>query len=107
MEKVVRDEIIDSLVKQWAENQNKSLENYNATEIRFRNSIIEKMPEVNFYEDTRLLNSNNFLLQTLADSTVIHVYFKELGIIKYERNELYTIIDVIGKQLKKNPPPKS
>ena len=30
------------------------------------------------------------------DAAVVHVYFQELGIIKYERDELYGIIDVIA-----------
>ena len=28
--------------------------------------------------------------------TVIHIYFKELGIILYSRDEIYGIMDVIG-----------
>ena len=28
---------------------------------------------------------------------LVHVYFKELGIVKFSRNELYGPIDVIGK----------
>ena len=33
----------------------------------------------------------------LEDLTVVNVYFKELGIIHYTRDELYGIIDVIGE----------
>ena len=29
--------------------------------------------------------------------SLVHIYFKELGIIKYSREELYSIMDVIGK----------
>ncbi len=32
------------------------------------------------------------------DMAVIHVYFKELGTIQYSRDELYSLIDFIGKR---------
>ena len=28
--------------------------------------------------------------------SLVHIYFKELGIVKYRRDELYNIMDVIG-----------
>ena len=41
-------------------------------------------------------------LQTLYDniistSSIVHIFFKELGIVKYKKDELYGILDVIGK----------
>ena len=36
------------------------------------------------------------------DLAAVHVYFKELGIVKYNRDELYRAIDVIGKKCNKN-----
>ncbi len=33
-----------------------------------------------------------------ANSTFVHIYFKELGIIKYTRDQLYTTMDAIGKK---------
>ena len=27
----------------------------------------------------------------------MHIYFKELGVVKYQRDELYGAMDVIGK----------
>jgi hypothetical protein len=33
------------------------------------------------------------------DWTLVHIYFKELGIVKYVRDELYGIMDVIGMYL--------
>lgn len=35
----------------------------------------------------------------LKDVTFVHIYFKELGIVKYSRDELYSIMDVIGKTI--------
>ncbi len=32
-----------------------------------------------------------------ANSTFVHIYFKELGIIKYTRDQLYGTMDVIGE----------
>ena len=44
--------------------------------------------------------SNHFISFQLGESTeeiaVLHVYFKQLGIIQYIRDELYSIIDFIG-----------
>ena len=36
--------------------------------------------------------------QIEANSTLVHIFFKELGIIKYERDELYSVMDMIGEQ---------
>ncbi len=35
----------------------------------------------------------------LETGSLVHIYFKELGIMKYSRDELYTLIDVICKHL--------
>ena len=32
----------------------------------------------------------------LTQSSMVHIYFKELGIVKYSRDELYGTMDVIG-----------
>lgn len=32
-----------------------------------------------------------------ANTTLVHIYFKELGIIRYLKDELYGILDVIGR----------
>ncbi len=34
--------------------------------------------------------------QIMHNMTVVRVYFKELGIVKYSRDELYGIADAIG-----------
>ncbi len=34
----------------------------------------------------------------IEDTALIHVYFKQLGIVNYTRDELYSAIDFIGKQ---------
>ena len=33
----------------------------------------------------------------LDKGTLMHIYFKELGVVKYQRDELYGAMDVIGK----------
>ena len=43
-------------------------------------------------------------LQKLYDniidsSSVVHIYFKELGIVKYSKDQLYGALDVIGEEL--------
>lgn len=32
------------------------------------------------------------------DMALVHIYFKELGIVKYSRDQLYSIMDVIGNK---------
>ena len=31
-----------------------------------------------------------------SDMSLVHIYFKELGIVKFSREELFSIIDLIG-----------
>ena len=31
-----------------------------------------------------------------SDMSLVHIYFKELGIVQYSRDQLYSIMDVIG-----------
>ena len=33
----------------------------------------------------------------IQDMSMVHFYFKELGVVKYSRDELYGAMDVIGK----------
>ena len=33
----------------------------------------------------------------LNTSSLVHIYFKELGIVKYQKDQLYGPLDVIGK----------
>ena len=33
----------------------------------------------------------------LSKGTLMHIYFKELGVVKYQRDELYGAMDVIGE----------
>ena len=35
--------------------------------------------------------------EVLSKGTMMHIYFKELGVVKYQRDELYGAMDVIGK----------
>ena len=34
------------------------------------------------------------------DMSLVHIYFKELGVVQYSRDQLYSIIDVIGEKKK-------
>ena len=36
------------------------------------------------------------VLEVLSNVTPMHIYFKELGVVQYSRDELYGIMDVIG-----------
>ena len=35
--------------------------------------------------------------EVLNNGTLMHIYFKELGVVLYQRDELYGAMDVIGK----------
>ena len=35
--------------------------------------------------------------EVLEKGTLMHIYFKELGVVKYQRDELYGAMDVIGE----------
>jgi hypothetical protein len=58
------------------------------------------------YELTKIINdatdvaeikkADKKLVALTDDLCLVHVYFKELGIVKYQRDELYGIMDVIG-----------
>ncbi len=32
-----------------------------------------------------------------TDAVLLHVYFKQLGVVEYVRDELYSVVDFIGK----------
>ena len=40
---------------------------------------------------------NETLTSYIKDLSMVHFYFKELGVVKYSRDELYGIMDVIGE----------
>ena len=35
--------------------------------------------------------------EVLSKGTLMHIYFKELGVVLYQRDELYGAMDVIGE----------
>ena len=37
-------------------------------------------------------------MNIVNSSSVVHIYFKELGIVKYSKDQLYGALDVIGKE---------
>ena len=41
----------------------------------------------------------NLGVDILESASVVHFYFKERGIVQYSREQLYSIMDVIGKHL--------
>ena len=54
-------------------------------------------------KNTTSENKRNKLNQTINDITshgsVVHFYFKETGVVLYNRDELYGIMDLVGKLL--------
>ena len=51
-----------------------------------------------FYIQARqLVNLEKYMEEVLNEGTLMHIYFKELGVVKYSRDELYGAMDVIGK----------
>ncbi len=50
------------------------------------------------------LEHSRFLLTSGAadDMVIIHVYYKELGVVQYQRDELYSFVDFIGKPTIRN-----
>ena len=48
-------------------------------------------------EKTRKAEKLHAIKQSVIDtSSIVHFYFKERGIVQYSREQLYTIMDVIG-----------
>ena len=66
-------------------------------------SLVEKMAELENNQTTR---KNRVMLEKLqgrlaeleGNASLVHIYFKELGIIKYTKDELYGAMDVIGRR---------
>ena len=46
------------------------------------------------------LRINETIESFIRDMSMVHFYFKELGVVKYTRDELYGIMDVIGNEEK-------
>ena len=56
---------------------------------------------INHTQVRRLISLNEKTYEWKKDvldkGTLMHIYFKELGVVKYQRDELYGAMDVIGK----------
>ena len=77
--------------------------------IRDRNRYMNrlKLPGQFLYNLTEQIKNQTKLkkkekLQKLFDniidtSSIVHIYFKELGVVKYSKDQLYGALDVIGK----------
>lgn len=46
--------------------------------------------------------ANDTIASYIRDMSMVHFYFKELGVVKYSRDELFGILDVIGKDATKS-----
>ena len=51
-----------------------------------------------FIDKPRLINYREQIDELHYNASVVHIYFKELGVVKYSRDELFGLIDVIGAQ---------
>ena len=49
-----------------------------------------------FIDKPRLINYREQIDELHYNASVVHIYFKELGVVKYSRDELFGLIDVIG-----------
>ena len=52
-----------------------------------------------FIDKPRLINYRERIDELHYNASVVHIYFKELGVVKYSRDELFGLIDVIGDQV--------
>ena len=51
-----------------------------------------------FIDKPRLINYRERIDELHYNASVVHIYFKELGVVKYSRDELFGLIDVIGEE---------
>ena len=52
-----------------------------------------------FYLQVRqLIKYQDHIKEILNKGTLMHIYFKELGVVKYQRDELFGAMDVIGEK---------
>ena len=40
----------------------------------------------------------NLHMNIISTSSIVHIYFKEMGIVKYSKDQLYGALDVIGEE---------
>ena len=61
-------------------------------------SIFSSLKKTFFIDKPRLINYREQIDELHYNASVVHIYFKELGVVKYSRDELFGLIDVIGAQ---------
>ena len=59
-------------------------------------SIFSSLKKTFFIDKPRLINYREQIDELHYNASVVHIYFKELGVVKYSRDELFGLIDVIG-----------
>ena len=64
----------------------------------FCTSFLSTLKKTFFIDKPRLINYREQIDEVHYNATLIHIYFKELGVVKYSRDELFGIIDVIGDE---------
>ena len=47
----------------------------------------------------RINNLKKIKDKTREKAVLMHIHFKELGLTKYSRDEIYSMVDVIGEQV--------
>ena len=45
----------------------------------------------------------NYINQIYEHAALVHIHFRELGVVKYRKDQLYSGIDLIGKIYLANP----
>ena len=85
---------IPILPQKKAHNKTKKFENSKGKII---NNLVKKIADV-VKDDSLEKQTKNAEKRTLADGlSLIHVYFKELEVVKYSKEENYGLMELIGK----------
>ena len=57
-----------------------------------------KSPSLPPKEKMKMNKLNQTMHDIIETASVVHFYFKELGIVQYSREELFGVMDLVGKQ---------
>ena len=63
--------------------------------------FLSTLKQTFFKDKPRLMNYREQIDEVHYNASVVHIYFKELGVVKYSRDELFGLIDVIGDYRKR------
>ena len=75
----------------------KGIDNFRDSKGKIGNKLVNMVKQIQDDKKQTIEEKQKMFTDLGLGASLVHVYFKDLGVIRYQREESYGIIDLIGR----------